>query len=337
MGPGDVLFSMFGHAAICVTGESLPGGGLCYNYGTSDFSRPIGLAWDVVRGRAEFWVSISDLTSMLLSFESDDRTIYRQVLPLDPEQVARLSETLYRDGSAENRVYIYNHYLENCSTRPRDHIDEVTGGALREASVPHGSTFREQALEGLGAAHWILVPATDLVMGRWSDQRIDTFEAMFFPRILRLAVEEKLGARPEIVYERRAPTARADVASARLRLWVIVASLAILHLGLARFRRERLFGAIVLGGLGLLLGFAAVVSVLPELRINELLLVFLPTDVFLASTSARVVSYARARLVLLAAVALLALAGIFIQPLWPFWALAVSFLAVRARPTPVSS
>ena len=61
----------------------LPAGGLCYNYGTTDFSRPVGLGWDVVRGQARFWVSVSDLLGMRLSFEAQDRTLYRQVLPLD--------------------------------------------------------------------------------------------------------------------------------------------------------------------------------------------------------------------------------------------------------------
>src|SRR3972149_5369007 len=72
VGPGDDLFSKFGHAALCVED------GLCYNYGTSDFSRPIGLGWEVVRGRSQFWVSVSDLETMIASFEIEDRTTYPQ-------------------------------------------------------------------------------------------------------------------------------------------------------------------------------------------------------------------------------------------------------------------
>ena len=39
MGPGDELFSRFGHAAICVIDTQSPLG-RCYNYGTADFSTP---------------------------------------------------------------------------------------------------------------------------------------------------------------------------------------------------------------------------------------------------------------------------------------------------------
>ena len=59
MGRDEALFTKFGHAALCVVDDTRPGGGLCYNYGTTDFSRPVGLSWDVVRGRAKFWVSVS--------------------------------------------------------------------------------------------------------------------------------------------------------------------------------------------------------------------------------------------------------------------------------------
>src|SRR3970040_134518 len=96
MGRGDDLFSKFGHAALCVSGGGAPAAGVCYNYGTSDFSRPIGLGWEVVRGRSRFWVSVSDLPDMLASFEIEHRTLYRQILPLTEKQASSLARTLER-------------------------------------------------------------------------------------------------------------------------------------------------------------------------------------------------------------------------------------------------
>ncbi|HSF19074.1 MAG TPA: DUF4105 domain-containing protein [Vicinamibacteria bacterium] len=337
MGPGDVLFSKFGHAALCVVASDLPAGGVCYNYGTSDFSRPIGLGWEVVRGRAEFWVSVSDLVSTVLSFESDDRTIYRQALPLAPEAVTALAAALAEDASFENRVYIYNHFLENCSTRPRDHIDAATGGALRRSRVDHEPTYRDYAVEGLGSFNAVLVPVTDLIMGRWADRRITAFEAMFIPEVLRRAVEIDLGAPAEVLYERRGPIERADPAgSRRILWWLVVAFLAVNAAAgfLGQAGLARAMGALTLGGLGLFLLAAGAVSVLPELRFNELLLVFLPTDFYLLSTGTNVRNYLYGRLVLLAAVALLVVAGVLIQPLWPFWSLAFGVIALTVRGRP---
>lgn len=335
VGPGDDLFSKFGHAALCVEGKGLPGGGTCYNYGTSDFSRPVALGWEVVRGRAEFWVSVTGLQDMLFSFESEDRTIYRQVLPLDTDQVMDVARRLYRDGSPENRVYVYNHFLDNCSTRPRDHIDRATGGALREVSLSQPATYRDYALEGLASASLALVPAGDFIMGRWVDRRIDAYEAMFIPRVLREGVEKALGVSPEIVYQRSRPLPPVSIGSGLALTWVAFVTL-VLVVGAARLFGSspwprRIVGPL-LGTLGLVLLFAAVVSALPELRRNELLLVFFPLDfLLLARNRAFLRSYSTMRLGALVLVALLKLAGVLLQPLWPFWFLSAGLIgAVRA-------
>ena len=83
---------------------------------------------DVVRGRAKFWVSVSDWVSFMIAFQSQDRSIYRQVLPLSEEQVANLAEALALGALPENREYIYSHFLDNCATRPRDLIDGAAHG-----------------------------------------------------------------------------------------------------------------------------------------------------------------------------------------------------------------
>jgi hypothetical protein len=337
MGPGDELFSKFGHAALCVTASDFPGGGLCYNYGTADFSRPVGLGWEVVRGRAEFWVSVTDRTSMLLDFESQDRSIYRQTLPLERQQVVDVARALARDAAPENRAYIYNHFLENCSTRPRDHIDRATGGALRRVTLPRVGTYRDYATEGFAGATWLLVPASDFLLGRWADRKIDAYAAMFIPEVLRSAVETSLGARPELVYERRRPLLDADVRAARARVLVgcvvlvVFFALALLGAPKALARAARRLAAIVLGGLGLVLLFVALVSPLPELQRHELLLVFFPMDVLLFSRRRAFLSgYSTMRLAALALVAILKAAGVLFQPLWPFWLVAFGiFAAVR--------
>ena len=50
MGPGDDLFSLYGHAAICIDER-------CYNFGTIIVQDAFSLAWSFLRGRAWFGVS----------------------------------------------------------------------------------------------------------------------------------------------------------------------------------------------------------------------------------------------------------------------------------------
>lgn len=331
MGPGDFLFTKFGHAALCLVEDGGPDG-VCYNYGTTDFSRPIGLGWDVIRGRALFQVSVSTRSEMLSSFQLDDRTIYRQVLPLGPERIRVLSRRLALDALPENREYVYNHFLENCSTRPRDLIDEASGGKLRGATLAEPATYRRYARRGLGHDRVLLI-LSDLVIGRWADQPIDAFGAMFLPEVLRESVSVELGVEADVLYERRAPLPPLRVDGIRREAFVVAAAIVAMALliawrggGRARLRTRRFAGAIM-GLLGSLLVALALLSALPELRRNELMLVFLPFDFLLISgRRGLAVGYAAVRLVGLVVVAGLALAGVLLQPIGPLWTLAFGLL-----------
>src|SRR5947207_2198338 len=100
MGPGDDLFSAFGHAAICVRDARSPAG-RCYNYGTADFRTPVPLTFHFIRGRARFWVSVIDLPRLLWLYRGADRTVYRQRLPLPPAQADALAAAL--EASTDER------------------------------------------------------------------------------------------------------------------------------------------------------------------------------------------------------------------------------------------
>jgi len=321
MGPGDELFSKYGHATLCVVDSDLFGGGLCYNYGTADFSRPIGLGWDVVRGRATFWVSVADWVSFMIAFQSQDRTIYRQVLPLSEEQVANFVEALALGALPENREYIYSHFLDNCATRPRDLIDGAADGALRRSTIPSERTYRDYAREGLAAFHWALVPGVDLILGRWVDQDIDAHAAMFTPEVLAEAVTHELGVAPETVYERKRPTDSGDVERALVRFWFIVIAIAAFAWN-SRWGAALAIGIVAL--LGALVWAGAILSPWPEFRVNELMLVFVPFDVVLLSSPRP--RYVLVRLTMLGIVAMAALIGVFVQPVWPYWALATAVI-----------
>jgi hypothetical protein len=191
-----------------------------------------------------------------------------------------------------------------------------------------------EANEGLAASSAFLVPAGDLIMGRWVDRPIDPYAAMFIPDVLREAVTNSLGAKPEVVYQRARPIAEPDVSGARSKTRIVAVASALAAIAAAfssdrRARRAvRVFAGVVLGGLGILLLFGALASTLPELQRNELLLVFFPVDFTLVSRNRRLLSsYTTMRLVVLALVAALKIFGVLLQPLWSFWILSVGLLA----------
>jgi hypothetical protein len=332
MGPGDDLFSTFGHAAICVVDERAPEG-RCYNYGTADFSTPLPLTWDFIRGRARFWVSTTDLRSMLSYYVHVDRTVYRQRLNLPPEQARALANGLEASTDEAVKYYRYHHFNDNCTTRIRDAIDVATAGALRGGDDgARGPTFRAWARRGF-AGHWPLLAVTELLLGRPSDQPTDRWSAMFLPSELRAEVLRRFAAPPEIVYQRRAPLAPGSTWLGHLAFVLGGLALALLIIGGSRLggawlRVGLLPSALVLGLLAVVLDALALLSTFPELRRNEALLAFWPTDLALVGLSrAWLKRYAIVRLAAVAAIAAAHLVGLT-QPLSPLALVALPLAAV---------
>jgi hypothetical protein len=249
---------------------------------------------------------------------------------------------LEHDILNENRYYAYDHFADNCTTRARDIIDNATDHALSQMKVPgDGRTFRDLVREGFyGFGDNVPVVLTDFIMGRVTDRVPTYYERMFLPDYLRQAVQRKWGVDPVAVYTRsecvrssvRGCTERGapfqDPTSGRI--WFVLVTLLLtapawLTRLWGRLQRTGMAIAVVpYALLGAVFWFLAVISPLPYIRWNESCLLFLPTDILLVwfLSEPRRRGYARARLVMLAVVALLLLVGVLRQPIayalvWP--------------------
>jgi len=349
MGPGEDVFESFGHGALCVTDEQFPNGA-CYNYGTTDFRDPPALIWRFLRGGATFWVSRMPLPLMLQIYSEGDRTIYRQVIPLTNEVAVGLAAALESDSRPENKFYLYNHYLDNCTTRLRDHLDAATGGKLSAATeVPTGQTWRDVTLRGFALDIRLLI-GMEFLVGRPVDTRMTLWDAMFLPDVLRAEVQKRLNADVELVNVRKEPLPTTAPLAGRWLVFAIAGGLTVLValaaiLGRPRFWRFALgLSGLLLGVVGLVVYGAAVVATMIELRRNEVLLVCLPTDLLLVVLRRRALwVYLLARVVLLGAVTVGVALGLLIQPMAAALAFAAGPLCVaavrelqNARRTPVA-
>jgi hypothetical protein len=341
MGKGDVVWEKFGHAALCVEYE--PGIRLqsrCYNYGTTDFSAPVSVGWGFLRGEGLFWVSATTPAQMVRRYIGFDRTLWKQVLPLDDDAARAIVARLDHDFLPENRYYTYHHFYDNCTTRIRDIIDEGTGGKLRigAASTP-GPSFRDFSRQGFAEDTWLLL-LTDYLLGRGADVRPDLWQAMFLPDYLREHVRERFGAEPVLVYQRRGRPFALDAGSGRG--WLVLLALVLAAPLFAsrltgRFERAGVaMAAVPLFLITLIMWFLAVVTTVQEFRFNEALLMYWPTDIALPFwRPERRRRYARARLAVVAVVMLLGVAGVLSQPLWApalVVVLPMAVLALPARP-----
>ena len=348
MGIGSLMWERHGHIALCVLYQNQAEDG-CYNYGVGDFHDPGAMAWGFFRGTHSFWVEKQDPEAMLRIYRYVDRTIWAQVIPLDAQQVQKVIAKLETDILEQNKYYAYDHFDDNCTTRVRNILDDVTGGALvKMTEESDGKTFRDLARDGFYGMRIPLL-ITDVAMGRSTDRVPTYWERMFLPQYLREAATKKWALTPTVLYERKECrtasgvaqaecTARGipppdDDASGRVLFALVIIALtapAWITRKLGRFQRTGIALAIIPPAfLGLVFWALAIISPLPYVRWNESCLVFMPLDfLLLFLPPAKQQRYAQGRIALLGLVAVLHVVTLLKQPLlapmlWPLIPLAV--------------
>ena len=320
MGVGALTVERFGHAALCLRWTD-PRMDRCFNYGTTDFSRPIKMSWGFLRGKSSFWVSTMRPESMLANYTHRDRSIWLQTLPLTDEEAWQMADKLMSDTLPENKYYNYHHFYDNCTTRVRDIIDNATGGRLSAgADVPFPHTFRDLSRQGFADVP-ILLFASDAFLGHPADNKPTLYQAMFLPDVLRDEITKRYGVEPVVIYVRQGPSFPTE------NNWVrpFVIGLSVLFaipmlLARVRRRRQRLLGTLSLlpaALCGLVVWFVLIATPLAEGRQNEVLMLLFPLDLAVPFLSERRRQlYVRFRIGIILLALLLKVVGLFTQPLW---------------------
>jgi hypothetical protein len=335
-GNGELVFEKFGHAALCLTYHARGRRPMCFNYGVTNFRELGKLVWGFLRTEQKFWVEPEPLDRMKWFYARfEDRAIYQQRLydfdqakagvpfPLDEAQARELERRLLHDIKEENRYYYYDHFFDNCTTRLRNMLNDVTGGQLKADGATeklYPITFREIGLNGLSTWDRYL-GFTDFFGGRTLDRKPTMWEAQFLPDVLRLEVAAKLGVEPVTINERKGPPIP-DRGSKGRFLTTVLALVFALPLLVARWRGRFEKPALIWASVplilwGLVTWGLSIVSSIPMFRWNEAVFLFVPFDValpFLGERRRRI--YARVRLAMVLVVSLLTAVGLFEQPLW---------------------
>lgn len=196
MGPGEELYSSFGHTAIWIE-DPATGTDNVYNYGTFDF-RTEGFYWKFIRGSLPYQLSVYPFRYTIAEAQADNRWLTEQVLNLTPAQKQRLFDLLETNARPENRQYFYKFFFDNCSTRPRDVIRAVVGDPFPWPQLPElgGKSFREWMNEYLDHQPWARL-GMNIGIGLPSDTEASREQAMYLPDNLMKGLEKaKVGNVP---------------------------------------------------------------------------------------------------------------------------------------------
>jgi len=186
-GLGQEVFERFGHNAIWVH-DRAAGTDVTYDWGNFSFRQP-GFLRRFLTGDTRYWMEGKDANAMVELYRGLGRPITLQQLNLTPDQKRALRDFLRWNALEENKYYRYDYYLDNCSTRLRDALDRVLGGALRAAtdSVRTPLSYRRESVR-LTDGDRPVQTGIDIALGRPADAPLTPWESFFIPMRLRDAI-----------------------------------------------------------------------------------------------------------------------------------------------------
>jgi hypothetical protein len=197
--PGEELYQAFGHSAIRIKDDSL-GMDRLYNYGTFDFDTP-DFYLKFAHGDLLYQLSVTPANEEIQMVGANRQGVTELMLNLSLDQKQQLFEALEYNLLPENRFYRYDFIFDNCSTRPRDVLEQVFGAPIVEKEAG-ALTFRQMLNPYFVRMPWIGF-GLSLLMGANVDRIAGPREACFLPADLERAVEEAGNGNQKLTTERR--------------------------------------------------------------------------------------------------------------------------------------
>ena len=193
-GPGDSVWEKFGHNGIWIRDPEL-GVDRLFDWGRFSFGD--GFLPRFLQGYLNYWMGSGPASAYFELYRRENRSIWVQELALSPAYRRALLDWLSALDTDAHRFYRYNYYLDNCSTRVRDALDAVTGGALaaRLLAEPADGTFRFHT-QRLTADAQLVNAGLLLALGPRGDSAATAWDEAFIPMELREHVRDAVIAGP---------------------------------------------------------------------------------------------------------------------------------------------
>ncbi|MBP8794138.1 MAG: DUF4105 domain-containing protein [Lutibacter sp.] len=187
-GPGDQLYSTFGHSAFRVYDFSI-GLDKVYNYGTFDFNAP-NFYLNFVKGKLTYQLSTSNFSWFLQEYQYSNRWVKTQDLNLTPDEVKEVFAFLENNATPEHRDYQYDFFFDNCSTKIEAVLKTVLKGKIEFSNnhITSEKTHRDLIADYTKTQPWGKF-GIDLALGSVIDRKATKDEYKFLPDYIFQALE----------------------------------------------------------------------------------------------------------------------------------------------------
>lgn len=287
--PHEEVYSLYGHTAIRYY-DKTRNMDLAINYGMFSFKKPFFIL-RFVFGLTDYEMGIEPFDAFCAQYAGYGSGVYEQVLHLTREEKSRIANAINENYKSENRVYRYNYFYDNCTTRARDMLlDHLTRRLDVRIKDLKWESYRDLVHQCCRRTPWVKF-GNDMLLGLQADFPIDYKQKQFLPENLKEDFEhiflntgkgktEKLVSRSGWVVLPGVQTEMADFPLSPIACMLLLAGIIVLVTLLEGIRKTRfrwVDAAILLvcGLVGLIL-FAMIFSQHPTVRLNLQILLFCP-------------------------------------------------------------
>lgn len=292
--PHEQVYSLYGHTAIRIQ-DLRNGTDISVNYGVFDTSKGMFVARFVL-GLTDYTAEAYPTDLFLREYEYYGSAVYEQVLNLTDEETSNIVAALNTNLQPENKIYRYNFFFNNCTTKARDIILSNISGSINfkeNDRLREHNTFRKLIHWKNDQYPWCKF-GNDMLLGVGSDRQTTQAEGEFLPEILMMdfdnaTITDKNGSIRKLVSEKiillpHAPSMAPPMSSFLLNpfgISAIILALCLMVFGMEIIQKRHriaMFDNVLFtlyGIVGILLTIM-LFSEHPTVRLNGQLLLFSP-------------------------------------------------------------
>ena len=183
----EAVYTLFGHTSIRVY-DPARNIDVVFNYGIFNISKD-NFIFLFVKGETDYIVAAIEYRHYLAEYQERGVGVIEQVYNLTLKEKQEIFDALVINSLPENRVYRYNYFYDNCSTRPRDIVEKYVDGKIEYRPTNKEQSYRDLVHESVSTHTWTKF-GIDLVIGADADKTITDRQKDFLPLYLMAANED---------------------------------------------------------------------------------------------------------------------------------------------------
>jgi len=179
--PGNQVHNIFGHSALRLYSKSAEID-YVFNWGTFNYKTD-NFVPKFILGSLPYYLSVANYRYFEGSYTRQGRSLTEVVLDLSQSEKQKLNDLLIENYQKENRIYQYDFFYDNCSTRIRDLVETSIGAELQGPQKKFTTSFKHILQKYLDKDDWLRL-GINLILGRKANENVNFRSAMFLPEYL---------------------------------------------------------------------------------------------------------------------------------------------------------